>query len=59
VVWVHACVQAIVGPFLQDKHREGAMICDAVAMAVALSPEVVTRSYEKFVDVELRGFYTR
>ncbi len=35
------------------------MICDAVAMAVALYPSVVTKSVECFVDVELQGTYGR
>lgn len=35
------------------------MICDAVAMAVALDADVVQKSVECFVDVELQGTYGR
>ena len=35
-------IKAICMPFIRDRHKwEGALICDAVAMAVALQPSVV------------------
>ncbi|GAB5031041.1 inosine-uridine preferring nucleoside hydrolase-like [Nannochloropsis oceanica] len=53
-------LRGVTRPFIRDKERlAGALICDAVAMAVALDPGVVTKSAECFVDVELQGAYGR
>ncbi|EWM28219.1 inosine-uridine preferring nucleoside hydrolase [Nannochloropsis gaditana] len=53
-------LRGITRPFLREKDRwRGALICDAVAMAVAIDPEVVMSVTECFVDVELHGRYGR
>jgi len=53
-------LRGVTRPFIRDKERwAGALICDAVAMCVALDPSVVTKSVECFVDVELQGTYGR
>lgn len=55
-----AFLRGITKPFVRDRERwTGALICDAVAMAVALDPGVVTDAATKFVDVELEGKYGR
>lgn len=53
-------IKAISSPFLRDRERwEGAPICDAVAVAVALDRSIITESFVRFVDVELGGSHTR
>lgn len=53
-------LRAVATPFIRDRERwTGALICDAVAMAVALDPSIVTESVDRFVDVELQGTYGR
>ncbi len=55
-----AFLRGITKPFVRDRERwAGALVCDAVAAAVALDPGVVTDSSMKFVDVELEGKYGR
>jgi hypothetical protein len=55
-----AFLRGITKPFIRDRERwTGALICDAVCMAVALDPTVVTHASTKFVDVELEGKYGR
>lgn len=53
-------LRGVMKPFERDRERwTGALICDAVCMAVALEPSIVTEAFDKFVDVELEGKYGR
>lgn len=55
-----AFLKGISMPFVRDRERwAGALVCDAVCMAVALDPDIVTEAVDKFVDVELEGKYGR
>ena len=55
-----AFLKGITKPFIRDRERwTGALVCDAVCMAVALDPSIVTDAADKFVDVELEGKYGR
>lgn len=46
-------------PFLAPVSQPGAIICDALALAAALRPEVILRSSAVHVEVELQGTATR
>eukprot|EP00930_Biecheleria_cincta_P008970 TRINITY_DN110584_c0_g1_i1.p1 TRINITY_DN110584_c0_g1~~TRINITY_DN110584_c0_g1_i1.p1 ORF type:complete len:389 (+),score=75.84 TRINITY_DN110584_c0_g1_i1:40-1206(+) len=46
-------------PFLAPVSQPGAIICDALAVAAALRPEIVLRSSAVHVEVELQGTATR
>lgn len=52
---------ASAGPFVKERRSDdpGAVICDAVAMAVALDPTILQSARRVHVDVELHGTLTR
>lgn len=55
-----AFLKGITMPFVRDRERwAGALVCDAVCMAVALDPSIVTEAANKFVDVELEDKFGR
>lgn len=55
----YAAISRKTRAFSRSRGRAGLMVADALAMAVALAPEIVTRSVARRVEIELDGTLTR